>query len=292
MADRTLRLAVPNKGRLREPSLRLLREAGLSFEQNERALSVKVRNAGVELLFARAEDVGYMVADGVADLGITGRDLLQEVSRSGPKPAELTPLGFGRCALTVAVPVQSELEQVQDFAGRRIATSHPNLTQRFFDEQEPPVKIVQMRGSVEVAPKMGAADAVADLVSTGSTLMVNGLRPVLTILESEAVLAGGGGPPAASGNPAEALAVRTALESVVEGRRRRYLLLNAPRESLDRITGLIPGLEAPTVVPLAEEGMVAVHSVVERDEVWNLLPRLKEAGGRDILVLPVGQLVP
>ena len=292
MADRTLRLAVPNKGRLREPSLRLLREAGLSFEQNERALSVKVRNAGVELLFARAEDVGYMVADGVADLGITGRDLLQEVGRSGPKPAELTPLGFGRCALTVAVPVQSGLEQVQDFAGRRIATSHPNLTQRFFDEQEPPVKIVQMRGSVEVAPKMGVADAVADLVSTGSTLMVNGLRPVLTILESEAVLAGGGGPPAASGNPAEALAVRTALESVVEGRRRRYLLLNAPRESLDRITGLIPGLEAPTVVPLAEEGMVAVHSVVERDEVWNLLPRLKEAGGRDILVLPVGQLVP
>ncbi len=292
MADRTLRLAVPNKGRLREPSLRLLRDAGLSFEQNERALSVKVRNAGVELLFARAEDIGYMVADGVADLGITGRDLLREMGRSGPKPAELKPLGFGRCTLTAAVPVQSELEQVQDFAGLRIATSHPILTHRYFDERGVPVKIVEMRGSVEVAPKMGVADAVADLVSTGSTLMVNGLRPVLTILESEAVLAGGSGPPAASGNPAEALAVRTALESVVEGRRRRYLLLNAPRESLDRITGLIPGLEAPTVVPLAEEGMVAVHSVVERDEVWNLLPRLKEAGGRDILVLPVGQLVP
>ena len=292
MADRTLRLAVPNKGRLREPSLRLLRDAGLSFEQNERALSVKVRNAGVELLFARAEDIGYMVADGVADLGITGQDLLRETGRSGPKPAELKPLGFGRCTLTVAVPVQSELEQVQDFTGLRIATSHPNLTKQYFDEREAPVKIVQMRGSVEVAPKMGVADAVADLVSTGSTLMVNGLRPVFTILESEAVLAEGVGPSADSGNPAEALAVRTAVESVVEGRRRRYLLLNAPRESLDRITGLIPGLEAPTVVPLAEEGMVAVHSVVERDEVWNLLPRLKEAGGRDILVLPVGQLVP
>ena len=289
MADRTLRLAVPNKGRLREPSLRLLRDAGLSFEQNERALSVKVRNAGVELLFVRAEDIGYLIADGVADLGITGQDLLQEAGRRRP-PAELTPLGFGRCALMAAVPVQSELEQARDFAGRRIATSHPNLTKRYFAEREVPVKIVPMRGSVEVAPKLGGADAVADLVSTGSTLMVNGLRPVLTILESQAVLAGAR--PAASANPAEALAVRTALESVVEGRRRRYLLLNAPRESLDRITGLIPGLEAPTVVPLAEEGMMAVHSVVERDEVWNLLPRLKEAGGRGILVLPVGQLVP
>ena len=289
MADRTLRLAVPNKGRLREPSLRLLRDAGLSFEQNERALSVKVRNAGVELLFVRAEDIGYLIADGVADLGITGQDLLQETGRR-PPPAELTPLGFGRCALMVAVPVQSELEQVQDFTGRRIATSHPNLTKRYFAERKAPVKIVPMRGSVEVAPKLGGADAVADLVSTGSTLMVNGLRPVLTILKSEAVLAGTR--PDDSANPAEALAVRTALESVVEGRRRRYLLLNAPRESLDRITGLIPGLEAPTVVPLAEEGMMAVHSVVERDEVWNLLPRLKEAGGRGILVLPVGQLVP
>ena len=290
MADRTLRLAVPNKGRLREPSLQLLRDAGLSFEQNERALSVKVRNAGVELLFVRAEDIGYLIADGVADLGITGQDLLQEAARRLPKTAELTPLGFGRCALMAAVPVQSELEQARDFAGRRIATSHPNLTKRYFAEREVPVKIVPMRGSVEVAPKLGGADAVADLVSTGSTLMVNGLRPVLTILESQAVLAGAR--PAASANPAEALAVRTALESVVEGRRRRYLLLNAPRESLDRITGLIPGLEAPTVVPLAEEGMMAVHSVVERDEVWNLLPRLKEAGGRGILVLPVGQLVP
>ena len=291
MADRTLRLAVPNKGRLREPSLRLLRDAGLSFEQNERALSVKVRNAGVELLFVRAEDIGYLIADEVADLGITGQDLLQEAGRSLPEAAELTPLGFGRCALMVAVPVQSELEQARDFAGRRIATSHPNLTGRYFDEREVPVgRIVSMRGSVEVAPKLGGADAVADLVSTGSTLMVNGLRPVLTILESEAVLAGAR--PDDSANPAEALAVRTAIESVLEGRRRRYLLLNAPRESLDRITGLIPGLEAPTVIPLAEEGMMAVHSVVERDEVWNLLPRLKEAGGRGILVLPVGQLVP
>ena len=290
MADRTLRLAVPNKGRLREPSLQLLRDAGLSFEQNERALSVKVRNAGVELLFVRAEDIGYLIADEVADLGITGQDLLQETARSLPETAELTPLGFGRCALMVAVPVQSELEQARDFAGRRIATSHPNLTNQYFTEQEVQVRIVPMRGSVEVAPKLGGADAVADLVSTGSTLMVNGLRPVLTILESQAVLAGA--QPADSANPAEAVAVRTALESVVEGRRRRYLLLNAPRESLDRITGLIPGLEAPTVVPLAEEGMMAVHSVVERDEVWNLLPRLKEAGGRGILVLPVGQLVP
>ena len=292
MPDRTLRLAVPNKGRLREPSLRLLREAGLSFEQNERALSVRVRNAGIELLFVRTEDVVELVADGTAGLGITGRDLLAEADRSGSKAAELLPLGFGRCTLSAAVPVQSESEQAADFAGLRIATSHPNLTAGYFAERRVEVEVVTMRGSVEVAPKLGVADAVADLVSTGSTLMVNGLRPVLTILESEAVLAGGAAEAAAVPNSSEAFAVRTALESVVAGRRRRYLLLNAPADAVETITDLIPGLEAPTVVPLAEEGMVAVHSVVERDEVWNLLPLLKEAGGRDILVLPVGQLVP
>ena len=289
MASGTLRLAVPNKGRMREPTLRLLREAGLAFEQTERALSVKVRNADVDLLFVRTEDVVELVADGVADLGVTGLDLLEEARRPPSSVGVVLTLGFGRCELTVAAPRESGYERPEDFAGLRVATSHPNLTEGYFTGHGVPVDVVRLRGSVEVAPKLGVADAVADLVSTGSTLMINGLRPVLPILSSQAVLVGGSD---GSRTTTEVDTVVTALESVLAGRRRRYLLLNAPREAVDIISALIPGLEAPTVIPLADDGMVAIHSVVERDEVWNLLPRLKTAGGRDILVLPIGQLVP
>ena len=289
MASGTLRLAVPNKGRMREPTLRLLREAGLAFEQTERALSVKVRNADIDLLFVRTEDVVELVADGVADLGITGLDLLEEACRPPETVGVVLPLGFGRCELTVAAPREAGHQRPADFAGLRVATSHPNLTSGYFTGHGVAVEVVRLRGSVEVAPKLGVADAVADLVSTGSTLMINGLRPVLPILSSQAVLVGES---AGAGTSTELDTVVTALESVLAGRRRRYLLLNAPRYALPVISALIPGLEAPTVIPLAEDGMVAIHSVVERDEVWNLLPRLKESGGRDILVLPIGQLVP
>lgn len=288
VADAAMRLAVPNKGRMREPTLRLLREAGLAFEQTERALSVKVRNAEIDLLFVRTEDVVELVAYGVADLGITGLDLVEEAGRPS-ETGVVMPLGFGRCELTVAAPREKGYERPADFAGLRVATSHPNLTQGYFSGHGVPVDVVRLRGSVEVAPKLGVADAVADLVSTGSTLMINGLRPVLPILSSQAVLVGGSDRSRIS---TEVHTVVTALESVLAGRRRRYLLLNAPREALPAISALIPGLEAPTVIPLAEDGMVAIHSVVERDEVWNLLPRLKAGGGRDILVLPIGQLVP
>ncbi len=289
MGERTLRLAVPNKGRLRAPTLGLLRDAGLAFEQTDRALSVKVRNADIDLLFVRTEDVAELVADGVAELGVTGLDLLEESRPAAGRVQTVLSLGYGRCDLTVAVPRETEHRLPGDFAGLRIATSHPNLTERFFSTHQVLVKVVRLRGSVEVAPKLGVADAVADLVSTGSTLMINGLRPVLPILASQAVLVGGVG---GSRNGSQIPTVVTALESVLAARRRRYLLLNASRESLPVIRTLIPGLEAPTVIPLAEDGMVAIHSVVERDEVWNLLPRLKAAGGRDILVLPIGQLVP
>ena len=289
MRDGILRLALPNKGRLRDPALRLLREAGLSFEQTERALSVSVRNADIELLFVRTEDVVELVADGVADLGISGLDLIEESGTTRHSIRVLLRLGFGRCELTIAVPANADHDRPENFSGLRIATSHPNLVERFFSQHGVTVDIVRLRGSVEVAPKLGVADAVADLVSTGSTMLVNGLRPVLPVLSSEAVLVGRSSD---SRSRTELVTVTTAIESVLAGRRRRYLLLNAPEETLRAVTELIPGLEAPTVVPLAEDGMVAIHSVVERDEVWNLLPRLRAAGGRDILVLPIGQLVP
>lgn len=283
---RVLRLAVPNKGRLESSTATLLRDAGLVFEKTERALSVNVLNVDLELLFVRADDIPEMVADDVADLGITGQDLLAEHGNGLPVLAEL---GYGRCRLVAAVPRTIDADNADDFAGYRVATSHPNVTSAFFSERGVDVTIVPLKGSVEVAPKLDVADAVVDLVSTGSTLLVNGLRQVGTILESQAVLVAN--PASLAERRTEVEQVSTALSAVVAGRGKRYLLLNAPEEAVDKMAEIIPGMESPTVVPLAEEGWVAVHSVVDADEVWNVLPDLKALGGRDILVLRIQQLI-
>ncbi|MDH5422319.1 MAG: ATP phosphoribosyltransferase [Acidimicrobiia bacterium] len=283
---RTLRLAVPNKGRLESDTATLLRDAGLVFEKTERALSVSVHNVDLELLFVRADDIPEMLADGVAELGVTGQDLLAE---HGNGLSVLAELGYGRCRLVAAVPRATEASKIEDFAGFRIATSHPNITGRFFAERDINVTVVPLKGSVEVAPKLDVADAVVDLVSTGSTLLVNGLIQVGTILESQAVLVAN--PDAITLRSAEVDQVATALTAVVAGRGKRYLLLNAPQEAVEKMADIIPGMESPTVVPLAEAGWVAVHSVVDADDVWNVLPDLKALGGRDILVLRIQQLI-
>jgi ATP phosphoribosyltransferase len=285
--NREMRLAIPNKGRLREPTVALLRDAGLVFEPTNRALSVRVRNVGLDLLFVRTEDIVELVGDSTADLGITGRDALAESGIDLPILAEL---GYGRCELVAAVPKDLAVDNAQDFAGFSIATAHPSLTASFFGGHGVEVTVIPLHGSVEVAPKLGVADAIVDLVSTGSTLMVNGLRRVGTILESQAVLIAD--PVALRERATELKRVATALQAVVAGRQRRYLVLNAPLGSIPPIAELIPGLESPTVVPLAEDGMVAVHSVVGTDDVWNLLPELKAAGAQDILVLRIEQLIP
>jgi ATP phosphoribosyltransferase len=280
----TLRLAVPNKGRLEDPSATLLRESGLAYEKTERALSVRARNIDIELLFVRTDDVCELVADGVADLGITGLDLLAEAAL----PLQvITDLGYGRCRLTVAVPQAMTLSEIADFDGLRMATSHPRTTERFFADAGVSITTVPLRGSIEVAPKLDVADAIVDLVSSGSTLLVNGLRPVITVLESQAVLVA---PPGeVTGLAAE---VATMIQAVVAARSKRYVLMNAPAAAVPAIEDIIPGIDAPTVVPLAHDGLVAVHSTVESDEVWSVLPRLKQAGASGILVLPIQQLIP
>ena len=282
----TLRLAVPNKGRLKDSSLSRLKEAGLEFELTDRALSARVRNVDMELLFVRTEDIPEMIADEVADLGITGIDLLAENGSDLPVLAEL---GYGYCKLVAAVPRASEIEKLEEFAGLRVATAHPNATRRFFDDRSIDVTIIPLHGSVEVAPKLGLADAIVDLVSTGSTMMVNGLRPIDNLLESQAVLATS--PKALATRSVELDRVTTALNAVTHGRKKRYLVLNAQADAVDAIAAVIPGLGAPTVMSLADPTMVAIHSVVDSDAIWNLLPELKAAGGRDIVVLPVGQLI-
>ncbi len=283
--SRPLRLAVPNKGRLHEPTLALLRDAGLRFEKTERALTVPVANVDLELLFVRTEDVAEMVADGVADLGITGIDLLAESQFEMETAAEL---GYGRCRLVAAVPKSSPAEGVDDLAGLRVATAHPRAAERFFASKGIDVALVPLHGSVEVAPKLGVADAIVDLVSSGSTMLVNGLRPVVTLLESQAVLVTRPGTVTDNG----VAQVVTMFQAVTAGRRKRYLLMNAPQEAVAAIERIIPGLEAPTVVSLAHEGMVAVHSVIDSGELWAVLPELKEAGATGILVLAVEQMIP
>lgn len=279
-----LRLAVPNKGRLQDPTADLLAQAGLIYERTERALSAPVGNVDMELLFVRAEDVCELVADGVAALGITGIDLLRE---SGADLDMVADLAYGRCRLTAAVPNASPIEQLSDLEGLRVATAHPRATQAFFVDKGIAVTLIPLHGSVEVAPKLNVADAIVDLVSSGSTMMVNGLRPIATLFESQAVLVA----PTADLSDAQSQVV-TMLTAAVAARRKRYVMMNAPKEALIDIEAIIPGFEAPSVLPLAHNGKVAVHSVVDAQDVWQVLPRLKSAGATGILVLPIESLIP
>jgi ATP phosphoribosyltransferase len=286
MRDR-LRLAVPNKGRLVEPTLGLLHDAGLVFEEHDRSLVARVQNFDLDILFVRTNDVVEFVGDRVADLGITGIDLLSEAGSSLPR---LRDLGYGRCRLEAAVPDDAPYQVPADLAGLRVATAHPVTTRRFFEAAMIPVEVIPLSGAVEVAPRLGLAEAIVDLVSTGSTLAMNGLRPIGEVLASEAVLVANEG--ALGQRSDELAALDTMLSAVLAARDRKYLMLNAPVATLPALEALLPALESPTVIPLAHEGMVAVHTVVGADDVWGLLPRLKGAGASGILVLPIEKIVP
>jgi ATP phosphoribosyltransferase len=275
-----LRIAVPSKGRLREPAIELLHDAGLGPETpGDRALAFPCRNAPVEALLVRADDVPEYVQDGVVDCGITGVDIVRE---RGAEVRELVRLGFGACKLEAAVQEESPIRSTAELRGARVATSFPRLARELLPE---PIELVDVHGSVELAPRLGLADAIVDLVSSGSTLRTNGLRSVATLLESEAVLIGPPDP------QPDALQLAGVFRSVVDARGARYLMLNAPEEALDRICALVPGSRAPSVLPLAEPGMVAVHSLVPAFDVWRLLPELEAAGASSILLVPVERML-
>jgi ATP phosphoribosyltransferase len=272
-----VRIAVPSKGRLREPAIELLHDAGLAPEApGDRALAFPCRNAPVEGLLVRADDIPEYVQDGVVDCGITGIDIVRE---TGANVAELLRLGFGACTLEAAVPAESPVRSLDGLAAARVATSFPRLARELLP---PTVELVDVHGSVELAPRLGLADAIVDLVSSGSTLRTNGLRSVACLLESEAVLVG---------RPDEPLELTGIFRSVVDARCARYLMLNAPQDALDEICALVPGSRAPSVLPLAESGMVAVHSVVPAAAVWQLLPALEAAGASSILLVPLERML-
>jgi ATP phosphoribosyltransferase len=286
MSER-LRLAIPNKGRLVDPTLHLLHDAGLIFEEHERSLVARVQNFDLDILFVRTNDVIEFVGDGVADLGVTGVDLLAETGAELPR---IRSLGYGHCRLAAAVPSDTPFQTVEDLAGLRVATAHPNASRRFFEERGIPVDVIPISGAVEVAPRLGLAEGIVDLVSTGSTLVMNGLRQIGDVLASEAVLVAN--PTSHRQRIDDIASIDTMLSAVIAARGRKYLMMNAPAARLAVLEALLPGLESPSVIPLAHEGMIAIHSVVGADEVWSLLPRLKAAGASGILVLPIEKVVP
>jgi ATP phosphoribosyltransferase len=258
----------------------LLDDAGLGPETpGDRALAFPCRNAPVEALLVRADDIPEYVQDGVVDCGITGLDIVRE---RGARVSELQRLGFGACTLEVAVQEESRIAAPDELGGARIATSFPKLAH---DLMPVPIELVDVHGSVELAPRLGLADAIVDLVSSGSTLRTNGLRSVGVLLESEAVLIG---PPEPRD---DAVQLANVFRSVVDARATRYLMLNAPEDALDTICALVPGSRAPSVLPLSEPGMVAVHSLVPAADVWRLLPELEAAGASSILLVPVERML-
>lgn len=287
MTTRRMTLAVPNKGRLVEPTLALLHDAGLVFEERDRSLVSRVENVEIDILFVRTNDVIEFVRDAVADLGITGGDLLAESEVDLPV---VRLLGYGRCRLAAAVPKDSAVRAITDLAGQRVATSHPRATRAWFAGRSLDVEVISLSGAVEVAPRLGLAEAIVDLVSTGATLATNGLRPIGDLLASEAILVGN--PGALRERAADVDRLVTMIGAVLEGRRRKYVMMNAPAGRLAELESLLPGLESPSVIPLAHAGMIAIHAVVGSDDVWGLLPRLKAAGASGILVLPIEKLVP
>lgn len=287
LTDGRLRLAVPNKGRLAAPAIVLLREAGYRFESDDRRLFAPCDNFPLDLLFVRAEDIPEYTADGVVDVGITGSNLVEE---KGSRVATCMALAFGHCSLQVAVPDDRPLGRIEDLEGRPVATSHPRTTARFFSERKIAVELIEISGAVEITPLLGVADAIVDLVSTGSTLAVNGLRAIATILDSEAQLVSH---PSLNGEKARRRQqLQTMLASVIAAHRKKYVMMNAPADALHLIKGVIPGMQSPTIMQLADPGMIAVHAVVDADAVWALLGPLKAVGATSILVMPIEKLIP
>ena len=282
-----LLVAVPSKGRMAPPALELLAAAGLRFEAGELALHVPCQNAPVDLLLVRPHDIPEYVQDAVVHVGITGANLVAEAQA---EVVQLAELGFARCTLEAAVPNAAPQQELADLAGLRVATAYPVSTRAVLAEIGIDAELVTVSGAVEAAPRLGLSEAVVDLVSTGSTASVNGLRRIGSLLSSEAVLIANGQALEQRRELVERLELM--IRGVVAARGRRYVMLNASEDDLPAIRDVLPGMGAPSVLPLAEPGQIAVHAAVDVDEIWDLLPLLKAAGASSILVVPVERLIP
>ncbi|MFZ0429294.1 MAG: ATP phosphoribosyltransferase [Acidobacteriota bacterium] len=283
-----LKIAVQKKGRLSVMSLDLLKASGVEFDSTEGLLFARGRNFPLDILFLRDDDIPEYVQDGVTDLGIAGLNIVRE---KGASVATLDFLGFGGCELCIAVPKASAFRTVRDLVGKRIATSYPNLLGSFLAEQGIEARIIEINGSVEITPSLDVADAICDLVSTGSTLRIHDLMPIEVILRSEAVLIANRDSLEHPRKKGVIEQLRMRLSSHLKARKTKYVMMNAPRESLDEIRGILPGMKSPTIVPLADPEMMAVHTAVPEEYFWDVIEKLKRAGATDMLVVPVEKMV-
>ncbi len=281
-----LKIAIQKQGKLAEGSTALLKKCGIGFSNGQGKLRAEAEDFPLELFFLRDDDIPDYVADGVADLGIVGENILAE----DPKLVDVVEkLGFGRCRLSIAVPKAFEYSDTADLNGLRIATSYPRILREFLNARAVSAEIHEISGSVEIAPSIGLADAVCDLVSSGSTLFSNGLREIETVLRSEAVLIARRDLSAEQNKLLEQFLFR--IRSVLAAERNKYILLNAPEDKVAEIASLLPGIKSPTVMPLAEPGWVSLHSVISEHDFWEVVENLKAAGAEGILVLSIDQMI-
>ena len=283
-----LRLALQKKGRLTDKSLELLRLCGMDIETYSERLVVTASNFPLDILFLRDDDIPEYVQDGVADVGIVGEDVIYE--KQIPSKV-LEKLGFGRCSLMMAYPENKELKELSDIEGKTIATTYPKILKDFLKSQNLNAKIIELSGSVEIAPSLGVADLICDIVSTGNTLMMNKLKKSFKVFDSEAVLISASSVLKDSKKNEYLTDIRRRIRSVMTARSSKYLMMNIPKDSLERIIGIIPSLKSPTVLHLAEQNMLAVHAVIPSDSFWKIIDDLKAAGASGVLLLPIENLI-
>ena len=281
-----LKLAIQKSGRLNEDSMRLLKECGIDIENGVNKLKAEATNFPIELFFLRDDDIPQYVEDGVADIGFVGENVVYEKAKKVEVAYEL---GFGKCRLSFAVRKGEEFTGPAFLAGKKIATSYPVLVQRYLDEHKINAEVHEISGSVEIAPGIGLADVVCDLVSSGSTLFMNGLKEAETILKSQAVLIKHKKFSSEAQQILERLLFR--MESVKKAKKNKYVLLNAPNDQLEKIISLLPGMKSPTVLPLASPGWSSVHSVIAESDFWEIIEQLKNAGAEGILVIPIEKMI-
>lgn len=284
--EQIIRIAVQKSGRLSDDSLSLIKECGIKFYNGTGKLKSTSTNFPIEFLFLRDDDIPGYVADGVADLGIVGQN---EVVEKDKNVTTMKALGFSKCRLSLAVAKGQEYNGVEFFEGKNIATSYPKILGDYLKSQNINADIHEISGSVEIAPSIGLAEGICDIVSSGSTLMMNGLKEVEEIFKSEAVLIANNNLADWKKEIAEKLLFR--INAVQKGKSSKYVLLNAPNESIEKITSLIPGMRSPTILPLAQEGWSSVHSVLNEDQFWENIEELRAAGAEGILVVPIEKMI-
>ena len=281
-----LKIAVQKSGRLNEDSLKILKEIGISIDNGKDQLKASARNFPLEVFYLRNGDIPQYLRDGVVDAAIIGENILVE---KGQDLTIVEKLGFSKCRVSIAVPKSSDAKSLEDLEGKRIATSYPNTVNQFLEKNGLSANLHIINGSVEIAPNIGLADAVCDIVSSGSTLFKNGLEEIEVLLKSEAVLATSSH--ISPENQALINTIQFRLQSVLKGRQSKYVLLNAPNHKLEKIISLLPGMKSPTVLPLATEGWSSVHSVINKGEFWEIIDELKANGAEGILVCPIENMV-